>query len=235
MSDQNQTNQENPSEDAAPSLFDEASESGGGIELASEDVWVIKDLGRPAGALTDAHIVSHPNGLYLVRQDNTQVANSLFDEAKNGHDPNTAIFGNPQHVVSKPSGKLFTAEGRYVGTLLDYTGSPIDTTRDNAGNIRLVQERNGSFQLTSTQNNSYGANIKGHFDDARAEGDMEMLEAIVHYLWFAYRDEISILEGGRSFQAHSDRTRALKGMLVGSSSSEEQGAQSSAQTSLRGV
>jgi hypothetical protein len=246
MSDTNQTesqetaDQENASqgsnqENSVPSLFEQA--DGEQSTLEAKKVWAIKDIGQSAGFLTDYHVVSHPKGIYNVDAATGSVAQDLFDEAKNGADPETAIPGNPQQLHCRPSGKLVTPEsGRYVGQLLDYNRTPLDLTRENAGNILLIQERSSGWSLTSSSSNAHGANLKGLFEEARAAGDTQGLKAIIEYLWFAYREEITIREGGQDFEASSDRTRALRRMLLkGSASPNEEEEESTPQTSLAGL
>jgi len=236
---QKTADQENTSQGSSvPSLFEQA--NGEQSTLEAKEVWAIKDIGQSAGFLTDYHVVSHPKGIYNVDAATGSVAQDLFDEAKNGADPETAIPGNPQQLHCRPSGKLVTPEsGRYVGQLLDYNRTPLDLTRENAGNILLIQERSSGWSLTSSSANAHGANIKGLFEEARAAGDTQALKAIIEYLWFAYREEITIREGGQDFEAGSDRTRALRRMLLkGSASSEESGSsqgESTPQTSLAGL
>jgi hypothetical protein len=228
------SSQENTSQGSSvPSLFSEAEETG---TLEATEVWAIKDIGQSAGFMTDYHVISHPKGIYNVDVPTGSVAQDLFDEAKNGADPETAIPGNPQPLRCQPSGKLVTPEsGRYVGQLLDYNQSPLDLTLENPGNILLIQEQSNGWSLTSSSGNAHGANIKGLFEEARAAGDTQALKAIIEYLWFAYRDDITIREGGQDFQAHSDRTRALRRMLLKGSASDEEEEESTPQTSLAGL
>lgn len=221
-------------EDQVPSLMNEASTSRG-IDLASDEVYGIKDLGLPAGPMADGYIFSHPNGLYFAQFDSTTIAENLQDEIVNGHNDNVAIFGSPQRFESKPSGKVYTPNGKYVARLLDYTRSAIDTSRaDNDGTMRLVQERSNGWQLTSGDNNAHGANLKGHFDDAVETGNRELVKAIVEYVWYAFRDDVTITDGGESFIPHSDRAKAFKGLLTGAASTEEEETQTP-QTSLSGI
>lgn len=224
---------ESAQSDEVPSLFDEMKDDSG-IDLASEEIWVIKDLGLPAGFMTDGYIASHPEyGFYLARfQDNYQ---NIPQEAVRGNNPDVAIPGNPQRLVSTTPGKLHDPEtGRYVGRLMDYTRSTIDISRDNPGNVRLLQERSGGYRLTSGRNNARGSNLNGHFREAKNAGDLDQLKGLIEYLWYGFRQEIEVAENGLNFRATTERTRALKGLLLGSPSTNES-TQETPQTSLQAV
>lgn len=214
-----------PSEPTAPSLFQQREENGAESRYASDEVYLIQDIGQEAGTLTETHAASHPLGIFRLSLFSTPLAQELKSKAISGH---------PQLLESKPSGKVQTPDGNTVGRLLDYNDNPLDPSRDNDGNIRLVTQGRNGLTLTS-RSVSHGINIKGHFEDAYAEGDRSVLAEIIRYIKFAFREDVTVPDAIMNpaepvsaedlrFQAHSDKAKVLKRSLVSGGQEEEKSA-----------